>query len=211
MLESESSFESNIVGSELEGGGGEDETDPPPPLDVNLEDEPAILSESRNLTFYSNETVHLPCLVRKTLNTVVIWNQCEDPDCVHLRNPLTINKGNFIEDLRFRVLSELPVTSSSIVDSQNNDQSIITVKRDQISVSRNIAVIKTAPAPATPQPPVPSNNVVAPSPIDDQTTGLSAWTLEIRRFGKLDEGCYQCQLNSFRVKTIYYCLKLQSK
>lgn len=148
-------------------------------------DEASILSESRNLTVYSNETVHLPCLVRKAPNTIVIWNQCEDPICNHLRNPITINKDNFIEDLRFRVLSDLQVTTTTSANDVDSDP--LTVKRDQDAAVRDEKTGEEALEP-----------------------GVSAWNLEIRRFNKLDEGCYQCQLNSYRVKTIHYCLKLQS-
>lgn len=34
-------------------------------------DDSSILSESRNLTVHHNETVQLPCLVKKSPNTVV--------------------------------------------------------------------------------------------------------------------------------------------
>ena len=34
-------------------------------------DDSSILSKTRNLTVHLNETVHLPCLVKKSPNTVV--------------------------------------------------------------------------------------------------------------------------------------------
>lgn len=112
-----------------------------------------IVSESKNFTVHANETVHLPCAVKRTSQTIVIWNQCEDANCNHIRNLLIVNKENFVNDLRFRVL----------------------VDNEKIS------------------------------------SDLENWNLEIRKFGKSDEACYQCQLNSFQTKSIHYCLKLQSK
>lgn len=108
----------------------------------------------------------------------VIWNQCDDSNCNQLRNPLTVNKDNFIEDLRFRVLSENLNSSAFSSTFKNIDE------LEQKSLN--------------------ANN-------ENSKTDVNSWTLEIRRFGKSDEACYQCQLNSFRVKTIHYCLKLQSK
>ena len=107
----------------------------------------------------------------------MVWNQCEDPYCNQLRNPLTINKDNFIEDLRFRILSENLQNFTENSDNINN------------------------------------NNFDSDSKIsgDNAKKNINSWTLEIRRFSKADEGCYQCQLNSLKMKTIHYCLKLQSK
>lgn len=112
-----------------------------------------IVSESKNFTVHANETVHLDCVVKRSSQTIVIWNQCDDANCNHIRNLLIVNKENFVNDLRFRVL----------LDNEKTD-----------------------------------------SPFEN-------WSLEIRKFGKNDEACYQCQLNSFQTKSIHYCLKLQSK
>ncbi|CAF0819170.1 unnamed protein product [Brachionus calyciflorus] len=120
-------------------------------------DDSQIISRSKNLTVHLNETVHLPCRVRKNSHTIVIWNQCEDPNCSLLRNLLIVNKENFVSDMRFRVLND---NYNGETDSNSNHEN---------------------------------------------------WNLEIRKFGKNDEACYQCQLNSFRTKTIHYCLKLQTK
>lgn len=35
------------------------------------------------------------------------------------------------------------------------------------------------------------------------------YMLEIRRFSKNDEACYECQLNKIKSKKIHYCLKLK--
>jgi len=154
-------------------------------------DEPSIISESRNITVYSNETVQLACLVRKSPNTIVIWNQCEDASCNHLRNPLTINKDNFIEDLRFRVLTDLsPSAAAYSAAAASSDE----IDSEFSSSSTTVRVERAESS----------------SPIETRND-LTAWNLEIRKFGKNDEACYQCQLNSFTVKTIHYCLKLQTR
>lgn len=132
--------------------------------------------------------------------------------CVHLRNPLTINKDNFIEDLRFRVLSE-STSSTSSVTSLNDDSLdavvLPTVREEEESGNGNgngngggggggggggelFLLRRNAPATA------------------DTLMSLTSWNLEIRKFSKADEACYQCQLNSYQPKTIHYCLKLQS-
>lgn len=114
----------------------------------------------------------------------MIWNQCEDPACNQVRNPLTVNKDNFIQDLRFRVLFEN--LQDSIKDSE--------VKLDGQSrqFRSRFRYRDTDPANAN-------------------YGDINKWNLEIRRFSKEDEGCYQCQLNSFETKTISYCIHLQSK
>jgi hypothetical protein len=155
-----------------------------------------ILSQSSNFSVHANQTVQLECLIMKQApNTVVIWNQCDDPDCNQVRNPLTINKDNFIQDLRFRVLYEnqklsqkktTEITNDLIEDSSN------LIVKNKLSY-RNVAIDNSL-----------RNDV------DEQNGELSKWTLEIRKFSKKDEGCYQCQLNSFQTKTIHYCLHLQS-
>jgi hypothetical protein len=53
----------------------------------------------------------------------VIWNQCEDPSCNQLRILLTVNKDNFIEDLRFRVLKE-NLNNSTTVNHKINQKLI---------------------------------------------------------------------------------------
>ena len=159
-------------------------------------EEPAILSKSKNFTVHTNATIILPCVIKNlpnTLNTFVIWNQCDDPNCNQLRIPLTVNKDNFVEDLRFRVISDdfkdsssssSSSLSSSLSSSSNN---VITVKRDD-----KVELIKS-------------------SEIAINEKYVNMWNLEIRKFTKSDEGCYQCQLNTYNIKTIHYCLKLQSK
>jgi hypothetical protein len=151
-------------------------------LDNPIE-EPVILSKSKNFTVHSNDTIILPCVIKNlpnTLNTFVIWNQCDDPHCNQLRIPLTVNKDNFVEDLRFRVISDDNKDSSS----SNN---VITVKRND-----KVELFKS------------SENA-------NNEKYVNMWNLEIRKFSKSDEGCYQCQLNTYNIKTIHYCLKLQSK
>lgn len=112
-----------------------------------------IHSKSQNLTIEQHQLVQLPCLVDSTENTIVIWQQCEDPLCNELRNPLTIGKDNFIQDLRFRLVYESNVNQSK----------------------------------------------------------FSNWMLEIRKFNKHDEACYECQLNTLEPNKIHYCLKLKRK
>lgn len=131
---------------------------------------------------HSNDTIQLPCLVRKSPNTIVIWNQCEDPFCNQLRIPLTVNKNNFIEDLRFRVLSE------NVNTTVKNEDLVEKVKETNSNANNNLIELA-----------------------EIAKSNLNSWNLEIRRFTKLDEACYQCQLNSFKVKTIHYCIKLLSK
>jgi len=99
----------------------------------------------------------------------VIWNQCEDPSCNQLRFLLTVNKDNFIEDLRFRVLKE-NLNNSTTVNHRINQKLIN---------KENIHQIKN-------------------------------WNLEIRKFTHQDQACYQCQLNSYKLKAVHYCIKLQS-
>lgn len=121
-------------------------------IERSTHEESRIASESKNFTVHANETVHLPCVVKRAPQTIVIWNQCEDVNCNHIRNLLIVNKENFVNDLRFRVL----------IDNEKIEN------------------------------------------------GYENWNLEIRKFSKNDEACYQCQLNSFQTKSIHYCLKLQS-
>lgn len=148
------------------------------------ENELSIISQSRNFSVFANETVQLPCLIKKqTPSTVVIWNQCEDPACHQVRNPLTINKDNFIQDLRFRVLFE------NLQDSIQNSE---VKENDDVRHIRSRFRYRDA------------ENT-------DSYGDINKWTLEIRKFSKKDEGCYQCQLNSFDTKTISYCINLQKK
>lgn len=163
--------------------------------------EPSIVSESRNFTVYSNETVHLACMVHKGANTIAIWNQCEDPNCRHLRNPITIGKDNFIQDLRFRVLSELP--ADAILGPAHHHASNHYAHHHHNQHDENDFDLDSDVSPT-----VKRDQTGASTLLGDQAT---AWTLEIRKFSKADEGCYQCQLNSFGDKNIHYCLKLQSK
>ncbi len=151
-------------------------------LTFDSEEGLAIISTSRNFSVYANETVQLPCLIKKqSSNTVVIWNQCEDPECSQVRNPLTVNKDNFIQDLRFRVLFE------NLQDS---------IKSGEIHPDTRYV----------------RSRFTYRDAVDTNSYGdINKWTLEIRKFSKKDEGCYQCQLNSMDIKTIYYCLNLQSK
>lgn len=103
-----------------------------------------------------------------------------------MRNPITVNKDNFIQDLRFRVLFESLRESIQGGEVRQND-----ISRHSRSRFR-----------------------YRDTQLADETTAygdVNKWTLEIRKFSKKDEGCYQCQLNSFEAKTIYYCLHLQSK
>lgn len=145
------------------------------------DDNSLILSRSNNLTVHANETIILPCIVQKAPNTVVIWNQCEDPSCSQLRIPLTVNKENFIEDLRFRVLSE-NIKTTTTVATVKNIKSLSSLNSKELSFT-----------------------------YETSRADVSSWNLEIRKFSKSDEGCYQCQLNSFKDKAIHYCLKLQTK
>ncbi len=130
----------------------------------------------------------------------VIWNQCDDPECTQVRSPLTINKDNFIQDLRFRIVSEnlinLNISSANSDLNESVDSDFLNTKKSTIS-ERDATEneVKTNEEDA-------SNSL---------NTDLNSWNLEIRKFSKHDEACYQCQLNSFKTKTIYYCLKLQSK
>ena len=117
----------------------------------------------------------------------MIWNQCEDADCKIVRNPLTVNRNNFISDLRFRVLAE----SSNLTNSEDELDSLFNPSRQIINYSEK-SLRNTA------------QEVLAKS-------NANSWTLEIRKFSKSDEACYQCQLNSFQVKTIHYCVSLHSK
>ena len=170
----------------------------------------AIISTSHNLTVYANETVLLPCVVRKTDNTIVIWNQCEDPACQQLRSPLTINKENFIEDLRFRVLAAESATaaetaSQSSVDELQASFDEVNTVRDDGSKGEFVLLLRRSSGPVLADP-----AVSAASDSADQTMSLTSWNLEIRKFTKADEACYQCQLNTFQPQTIHYCLKLQS-
>ena len=136
----------------------------------------------------------------------VVWNQCDDPDCTQVRSPLTINKDNFIQDLRFRIVSEnlinLNASSAMTAGAANSDPNesvdsdFFNTKKSQINERDTTEnEVKTNEEDS-------SNNL---------NTDLNSWNLEIRKFSKHDEACYQCQLNSFKTKTIYYCLKLQSK
>lgn len=162
-------------------------------------DDSQILSVSRNLTVHLNETVQLPCVVKKSPSTVVIWNQCDDPECNQVRSPITINKDNFIQDLRFRIVSE----------NLNNDESSSTLANsDLISESNDVNEIETSKKLTRDllDETINSNNKNAAAESD-----VNSWNLEIRKFSKNDEACYQCQLNTFKTKTIYYCIKLQSK
>ena len=146
------------------------------------DDNSIILSRSNNISVHANETIILPCIVQKAPNTIVIWNQCEDPSCNQLRIPLTVNKENFIEDLRFRVLSETNIKTSTLKNTKNKVASSLNLNSRELSFTYE--TIKS---------------------------DVSSWNLEIRKFSRSDEGCYQCQLNSYKDKAIHYCLKLQSK
>ena len=102
-----------------------------------------------------------------------------------MRNPITVNKDNFIQDLRFRVLFENLRESIQNGEVRQNDVSRYSRSRFRYRDTQ----------------------------LADETAAygdVNKWTLEIRKFSKRDEGCYQCQLNSFETKTIYYCLHLQS-
>ena len=184
-------------------------------LDDYSADESSILSESQNLTVHLNETVQLPCIVKKSPNTVVIWNQCEDPHCNQMRSPLTINKDNFIQDLRFRIVSENILlnnnntTPAAISNSEqqieSNDFDLTTRKKSAINereTNDDSNQQQTATTSSL------SDDAMSNSELIN--TDVNSWNLEIRKFSKNDEGCYQCQLNSFKTKTIYYCIKLQS-
>ena len=183
----------------------------------NNNNEATILSESRNFTVNFNDTIVLPCVIRNSplrsaasasANTpppFVIWNQCEDAACNQLRITLTINKENFVEDLRFRVITE-GTSSSAFNDSttssaqsqsqhhhQNNHRlfySRETVKRQQQQQQQQ-------------------DERASVTNVDDSS--VNNWNLEIRRFSKADQACYQCQLNTARIATIHYCLKLKGK
>lgn len=130
----------------------------------------------------------------------VIWNQCEDPDCNQVRSPLTINKDNFISDLRFRIVSENLLSNNNLTQILNsdlndsNDVDLVNKKNEREILSNDVLTTTSTTA----------------SSVDDMSTDINSWNLEIRRFSKNDEACYQCQLNSFKTKTIYYCIKLQS-
>jgi len=185
-------------------------------LDDYSADESSILSESHNLTVHLNETVQLPCIVKKSPNTVVIWNQCEDPHCSQMRSPLTINKDNFIQDLRFRIVSEnillnnnntTPAAmSNSEQQTESNDFDSITKKKSAINQRETNDDSNQQQTTTTSS----SSSDDAMSNSELINTDVNSWNLEIRKFSKNDEGCYQCQLNSFKTKTIYYCIKLQS-
>lgn len=153
-------------------------------LHLDVHDEPStIISQSKNFTVQANDTVVLPCVVRNLpTSKFAIWNQCDDPACQRLRFLLTVNKDNFVEDLRFRVINN---------NNKNKEESINVKRNNQFEIVDNLSPKTTA----------------APTKVD-------SWNLEIRKFSKADEGCYQCQLNTgstFNMKTIHYCLKLQTK
>ena len=94
----------------------------------------------------------------------IIWQQCEDSTCNELRTPVTIGKENFIQDLRFRLLSE------NLLNNSRSNEDIIEYKQNLVN-----------------------------------------WMLEIRRFSKNDEACYECQLNKINTNRVHYCLKVKRK
>ena len=94
-----------------------------------------------------------------------------------------MNKENFIEDLRFRVLSE----NVKVSTVKNMPEVVTPVVKNLNSNSKELAFL-----------------------YEGAKSDVSSWNLEIRKFTKSDEGCYQCQLNSYKDKAIHYCLKLQS-
>ena len=165
-------------------------------------DDSQILSVSRNLTVHLNETIQLPCLVKKSPNTVVIWNQCEDPDCNQMRSPITINKDNFIQDLRFRIVSENLNNEETSSSNTLTNSDLINESIDATDLETSKKLVRDL------------NNDNSNTNINNNAaveSDINSWNLEIRKFSKNDEACYQCQLNTFRTKTISYCIKLQSK
>ena len=98
-----------------------------------------------------------------------------------MRNLLTVDKENFIQDMRIRVLVE------AINATMNSTELTALNKLNAIKLS------------------------AAQTYNTDMELPLIGWNLEIRKFSKNDEGCYQCQLNSINKNDIHYCLKLESK
>ena len=124
----------------------------------------------------------------------VIWNQCEDAECKSVRSPLTVNRDNFISDLRFRVLAESSNISTSNIDDSESTDYVFSPNKQIVNYFSGSKGLRNSNA----------AEILAKS-------NANSWTLEIRKFSKSDEACYQCQLNSFKIKTIHYCLKLHSK
>ncbi len=100
-----------------------------------------------------------------------------------MRNPLTVNKDNFIQDLRFRVLFENVKYKSKVNDEDEPKLNTSNTNYRYRSLNEDDT---------------------------EKSSDVNKWILEIRKFSKKDEGCYQCQLNSFRTKTIHYCVHIQS-
>ncbi len=46
---------------------------------------------------------------------------------------------------------------------------------------------------------------------ENSNNKLMNWMLEIRRFTKSDEACYECQLNTLKINKIHYCIRLKRK
>lgn len=109
----------------------------------------------------------------------MVWNQCEDASCNEVRNLLTVDKENFIQDMRIRV----------VFDSRPS------LKRPEIETGSRLANHST-------------HRHRHSDKISSSDPNIHAWNLEIRRVSKNDEGCYQCQLNSFQQNTIHYCIRV---
>jgi hypothetical protein len=157
----------------------------------------------------------------------VIWNQCEDPACNQLRILLTVNKDNFIEDLRFRILNEHienetePLQQSphnsngnSEYEDANSNQS--TLSAQHISGNENHLTFYSSDAQQQHHQHQHHHQhqrhlIDTNSQRRSDNVNLHSWTLEIRRFTKKDEGCYQCQLNTFKENTVHYCVKMRPK
>lgn len=131
-----------------------------------------------------------------------------------MRSPLTINKDNFIEDLRFRVLTENvnELAAGSSVTVKNGENEVENEFGANLPFKRNINSDRDVNAGAG----TGASEIDHPSSllnVNEPQNGklaLTSWNLEIRKFSKNDEACYQCQLNSFKYKAIHYCLTLKS-
>ena len=185
--------------------------------EANTNNEPIILSRSYNMTVHANKTIKLPCIVKHTANTIVIWNQCDDVMCNKLRIPLTINKENFIEDLRFRILYENFFKNKTSDKIQNKINPINSDLKNNIEIVKKLENNKREIKKKHSHKHHHKYNYYDESkrnlittPSFTSTENVNSWTLEIRKFSKKDEGCYQCQLNSFQQNSIYYCLKIKS-
>jgi hypothetical protein len=100
-------------------------------------------------------------------------------NCHELRDPLTVGKENFIEDLRIRVLNNDEENESN---SEKHKKHLETVK----TINKDLFLIQ-----------------------NEKIIQHEKWTLEIRKFSKNDEGCYQCALNS-KNEFIYHCVYIES-